>query len=181
MAAFTTCHARLKLYGYLDRLQKRVLYYDTDSVIYRWQPGQNKLPTGDFLGELKDELEGDHIVEFISGGAKNYAYRTNTGKVECKVRGFTFDVRTMKNLNFESMKATILDEMSESQAEPRKICIRNPKYFNRDMQLKKLFLTERTKKYGLVFDKRVIVPGSYQSVPYGYERDSNALLLMDLF
>jgi len=34
VASFTTCWARLKLYSYLDQLQQRVLYFDTDSVIY---------------------------------------------------------------------------------------------------------------------------------------------------
>lgn len=34
IAAFTTSLARLKLYEVLDVLQERVLYYDTDSVIY---------------------------------------------------------------------------------------------------------------------------------------------------
>ena len=45
VAAFTTCHARLKLYESLDTLQQQVLYYDTDS------PGQPSIATGDFLGE----------------------------------------------------------------------------------------------------------------------------------
>ena len=40
VAAFTTCHARLKLYKSLDTLQKQVLYYDTDSVVYKRRPGQ---------------------------------------------------------------------------------------------------------------------------------------------
>ncbi|CAH3046080.1 unnamed protein product, partial [Porites lobata] len=39
IAAFTTCHARLKLYDGLDTLKEQVLYYDTDSIIYRWRPG----------------------------------------------------------------------------------------------------------------------------------------------
>lgn len=30
VAALTTCHARLKLYEYLERLQQRVLYFNTD-------------------------------------------------------------------------------------------------------------------------------------------------------
>ena len=34
LATFTTCWARLKLYSVLEKLDKRVLYYDTDSVIY---------------------------------------------------------------------------------------------------------------------------------------------------
>ena len=51
VAAFTTCHARLKLYESLDTLQQQVLYYDTDSVVYRLGPGQPSIATGDFLGE----------------------------------------------------------------------------------------------------------------------------------
>ena len=35
VAAFTTCHARLKLYSHLKKLGDQVLYYDTDSVSYR--------------------------------------------------------------------------------------------------------------------------------------------------
>ena len=34
LAAYTTCQARLKLYELLERLDQRVLYYDTDSVMY---------------------------------------------------------------------------------------------------------------------------------------------------
>lgn len=35
IAAFTTCLARIRLYGLLDELGTSVLYYDTDSVVYR--------------------------------------------------------------------------------------------------------------------------------------------------
>ena len=66
IAAFTTSYARLKLYESLDLLQQQVLYYDTDSVIYKWREGQPSIATGDFLGEWKDELQGDSISEFVS-------------------------------------------------------------------------------------------------------------------
>lgn len=33
--------------------------------------------TGDILGEMKDELDGDVITEFVTVGAKNYAYKTS--------------------------------------------------------------------------------------------------------
>ena len=33
--------------------------------------------TGDILGEMKDELDGDIITEFVTGGAKNYGYKTS--------------------------------------------------------------------------------------------------------
>ena len=66
IAAFTTCQARLKLYESLEALGDRVLYYDTDSVIYTWKPGQTKIPLGDYLGDMTNELdEGDYIVEFV--------------------------------------------------------------------------------------------------------------------
>ena len=58
IAAFTTAYARLKLYDLLDLLQERVLYYDTDSVIYVHEPGKPDPPLGDYLGDLTDELNG---------------------------------------------------------------------------------------------------------------------------
>ena len=87
IAAFTTCHARLKLYSYLEELQQRVLYFDTDSVIYTTKPEQPRIPLGDYLGEMTNELnDNDVITEFTSAGPKNYGYKTRQGKVCCKVR-----------------------------------------------------------------------------------------------
>ena len=89
LASLTTCLARLKLYSVLEQLDRKVLYYDTDSVIYVSSPGEYDSPLGDYLGELTNELgHGEHIVEFVSGGPKNYAYKTNRGDETCKVRGF---------------------------------------------------------------------------------------------
>ena len=78
IAAFTTPPARLKLHSVLEQLDCRVLYFDTDSVIYVSKDGEWERPTGSYLGELTDELEGGHITTFVSGGPKNYAYKTNT-------------------------------------------------------------------------------------------------------
>ena len=71
IAAFTTAYARLKLYDLLDLLQERVLYYDTDSVIYVHKADEADPPLGNYLGDLTNELnEGDYITSFISGGPK---------------------------------------------------------------------------------------------------------------
>ena len=99
-AAFTTCHARLKLYESLDVLQGQVLNYDTDSVIYKWRPDQPSIATGGFLGDMMDELDGDVITEFVSGGAKNNGYTTREGKEVCKARVSTLNVRGAAVLNF---------------------------------------------------------------------------------
>ena len=55
IAAFTTCHARLRLYHYLDHLGENALYFGTDSVVYKWQHGQPDILLGNFLGEMTDE------------------------------------------------------------------------------------------------------------------------------
>ena len=167
IACFTTCWARLKLYSYLHTLQHQVLYYDTDSVIYAWRPGQPQIETGDFLGEMTDELDGDTIEEFVSGGAKNYGYRTVGGKFCCKVRGFTLNVRGRERLNYESMKNHILSTLEEEEPADT-IVVRNPNHFHRDQTLKKMKLTVQDKKYRLVFDKRVIDLNSKRSYPFGY-------------
>ena len=61
-ACFTTCHARLKLYQTLDFLQKRILYFDTDSIIFvKSDDDRLNPPLGKYLGEFKDELDGGHI------------------------------------------------------------------------------------------------------------------------
>ena len=101
IAAFTTAYARLKLYDLLDLLQERILYYDTDSVVFVHEPGKPEPPLGDYLGDLTDELDGDYITTFISGGPKNYAYVTNNGKSVTKIRGITLDYATTKKLNCE--------------------------------------------------------------------------------
>ena len=61
LATFTTCWARLKLYDVLDSLGERVLYYDTDSVIYVSRPGQYDPPLGDYLGKFVF-VSKSHIV-----------------------------------------------------------------------------------------------------------------------
>ena len=167
IAAFTTCWARLKLYSYLHHLQDQVLYYDTDSVIYTWRPDQHFIPTGDFLGEMTDELDGDTIDEFVSGGAKNYGYRTVGGKYCCKVRGFTLNVRGREKLNYHSMKGHILDTL-QGEEPTAPITVTNPNHFHRNQTDKSMNLRRLNKNYRLVFDKRVIDTNTKRSHPFGY-------------
>ena len=178
VAAFTTCHARLKLYESLDTLQQQVLYYDTDSVVYKWRPGQPSITTGDFLGDMTDELDGDVITEFVSKGAKNYGYQTRGGKAVCKVRGFTLNVRGSAMCNFRTMKENILLELDSPQDSRRQLNIVTPYYFKRDLERKQIQVVPRVKQYGLVFDKRVIEVATRSSFPYGYERIGNELDLL---
>ena len=118
----------------LYTLQEQVPYYDTDSVVYRCRPGQPSIAIGDFLGDMTDELDGDVITEFVSGGAKNYGYQTRGGKVVCDVRGFPFNVRGSAILNFHTMKDSIISELDTPQDSRRNLNIVTPYYSRRDLE-----------------------------------------------
>lgn len=90
VACFTTCCARLHLYEALELLGKHCLYYDADPIIFISRPGKIDPLLGDIFVEFKDKLNtGDSIVEIVSGGPRNYRYKTLRGKTCCKVRRFS--------------------------------------------------------------------------------------------
>ena len=105
IAAFTTCHARLRLYTHLKTLVIGRCITTPIPSSTSGQPGQTEIPLGDYLGEMTDELEGgDFIVDFTSAGPKNYGYHTHRGKVCCKVRGFSLNnTRGQQQLNYDIM------------------------------------------------------------------------------
>ena len=161
IAAFTTAHARLKLYSVLEQLGERVLYYDTDSVIYASKPGELEPETGVYLGELTDELDGDYITTFVSGGPKNYAYELSNGKTCCKVRGITLNYQTLQTVNFNVMKDMVI-----GVGEP-KVSVDIPFKITRDTSTKQVITKQQHKDYRVVYNKRVIVD-NFNTVPYGF-------------
>ena len=165
IAAFTTAYARLKLYNLLDQLQERVLYYDTDSVVFVHEPDKPEPPLGDYLGDLTDELDGDYITTFVSGGPKNYAYVTNNNKRVTKIRGITLDHATTKKLNPEVMRSLVhLHVNCNTEA---KVTVDIPFKITRDKKKKKIITKRMKKDYRVVYNKRV-VRENYGTVPYGY-------------
>ena len=166
IAAFTTAYARLKLYDLLDLLQERVLYYDTDSVIYVHEPGKPDPPLGDYLGDLTDELDtGDYITTFISGGPKNYAYITNNGKSETKIRGITLDYAATKKINLDVMRRLVHSHVNCHTEE--KVTVDTPFKITRDKKEKNIVTKRMKKDYRIVYNKRVITE-NYGTIPYGY-------------
>jgi hypothetical protein len=178
IAAFCTCYARLALLGVMNKLEGRVLYHDTDSVIFTTKPGEFVPETGKYLGDLTDELtctgvgcskqncDSNHfIVEFVSCGPKNYAYRLNTGEVFCKVRGFSLNYMNSRVINFEAMKSALFSWMRKDPTD----LITVTSEIRRDKSNVKIVNKRVSKHYAVVFDKRV-VRENYETVPFGFQQ-----------
>ncbi|KAK3753686.1 hypothetical protein QZH41_013132, partial [Actinostola sp. cb2023] len=167
-AAFVTSFARLKLYRYLEELQERVLYFDTDSIFDVTHPGQTLLPLGDYLGDLTSELKrpGDFIREFVSTGPKSYAYVTDQGDKEVKCKGIPLNVTSSAVVNFKTM-LRLVEGMEE------KYVVTEPHRIQRDAKRRQLKTVQMCKDFRVVYDKRV--RRGVHTVPYGYldEREND--------
>ena len=145
IALFTTAIARLKLYEALDELKERVLYYDTDSVIYKSKPEDETLPLGKFLGDFTDETGGDTIEEFGSAGPKSYSYKTSGGKTECKSKGLKNTHAVREVLNCEAMLKHIQLELKDPEEHKRQLKTTIFNYFVRNRKVKSIYLEDMVK------------------------------------
>ena len=86
IGAFVTCYGSMHLFNELFKLDDRVLYFDTDSIIFISKPHMYEPELADFLGKFTYEIKGNNYVkEFVSAGPKNYGYLLNNGKSVCKI------------------------------------------------------------------------------------------------
>ena len=171
--------ARLKLYSYLEALGERVLYYDTDSVIFISKEGMFEPPTGNLIGDLTDELEetygvGSFITEFVSGGPKNYAYsvkstlnQADNNNIVCKVKGIRLDYRASKLVNLKSMRDLILKDENDA-IELASNNIRRTPYHD-------VITRTETKQYRINSTKRKFSE-EYTSLPYGFKKIKNSFI-----
>ena len=160
VAAFTTAHAREMLYGVLDKVGDQVLGYDTDCCWYVDRPNGNIINTCDSLGDLTDELEGDHITRWCGTGKKSYEYESNRGNVVCKVKGFTLNHKNSQMINGNVMESIIQDSS-------KTVCTVKKGAITRDPNTKNVVNKDQTKTFSLGYNKRM-VQDNYDTLPYGY-------------
>ena len=186
IAAYTTANARLRLYEVLDKLDDKVIYMDTDSVIFA-DNGKIEIKTGNLVGDWEDEFKDlknydnnvHGITEFVSTGPKSYAYITNiniNGEIHsnCKFKGFRNSVANNAIINMENMKKLIQNQID-------KLSVKED-IFVRDID-GEIRTKTQDKSYTFLenFDKRVLNDeqiqlftsnaleiDSIESYPYGY-------------
>lgn len=167
VASFTTSIARLKLYDVLDQLGDRVLYYDTDSVIYyhHIDDPPHILPRlGKFLGELTNELCDDGtrwIDEFVSTGPKSYSYRDNHGRIQCKFKGISKTLFNLRVVNFKSMLRCIQQGVVYQIEGVKNLTFKLDRYG-------RIKTKYQAKVFRMVYDKRYIVEPGFKTFPFGY-------------
>ena len=163
VACFTTSSARIMLYEKLDYLNEQVLYFDTDSIIYIDSPNGNEIKTGDMLGDLTDELDGESINNtFVSGGPKNYSFTYGDNKQKCVIKGFTLNHENSQILNHTNMIRMVKGEIKElTLVNENKITRQNKQIVNKYDE----------KVYNFGYDKRsikYISEDCIETYPYGY-------------
>ena len=162
IASYVTTHARLELYSYLERLEERALYCDTDSVIYKHVQGSYNPPLSEFVGGMTDELGGSHITEYVSNGPKNYAYRTADGKQVVKIKGFTLNYVASQQLTFDVIKRMAVSTRQDT------ITVHERPQIKRDLKRRQVNTLPSSKSYQRIFDKRVRDAHSHASLPFGF-------------
>ena len=78
------------LYKKLDYLKEKVLYFDTDAIIYIDDGSKKKKKTGDILGEMTVESSADEIHQYVSTAPKTYSFKYGNIKQKSAIKGFTF-------------------------------------------------------------------------------------------
>lgn len=169
LAAYTTAQARLALYEYLENLDRRALYYDTDSVIFSTDVTRDTYtpPTGEFLGQMTNELSeygpGAYIVELACLAPKVYSFIVKTANNEfievCKVKGISLNYSTKDLINFNVMKSIALDQCKGPITVEYKAIRRS--------KMHEVLTTPESKTFNPVITKRRKIC-NHDSVPYGY-------------
>ena len=106
IACFTTSHARLMLYNKLDYLNEKVLYFDTDSIIYA-DEGTKNIETGDMLGDMTHEISGKGISSFASTGPKSYSFKYGDNEQKSAIKDFTLNHENNNLVSHLTMKTII--------------------------------------------------------------------------
>ena len=83
--------------------------------------------------------------------------------------GLQTQQRGETQLNYDVIRRNVLDEVQEPLKDPRQTQVVKSHQIVRDPKHYKLYTFPDSKRYQLVYDKRVIDPTTFQTYPYGYQ------------
>ena len=176
-AIFVTSQARIKLYRYLRLVgAKRILYCDTDSVIWvRQKSDPIPFALSSTCGEMSDEVAKDfpngYIHKFVSLGPKSYCYEIrdketkNPLKSCIRMKGISFGgLNTGTSLSFDDMHDLLKGQMEEITLQQQS--------FQVDGRFSTLHHETFEKRVRVTMNKRVINE-DYSTYPFGFDKMKN--------
>ena len=149
----------------------RLLYFDTDSIIFIKRAGDKIKEVGDYLMEMTDEIKsmfGGHAVceKFVSLGPKNYGLEVsvnNERKCIIKTKVIRNDGSTLNLINIKAMmemvKQYINGEQTSKNVAQWKVLSHKYKHFVKSNTFLKL--------YRVVSEKRRLIGND--TLPFGYK------------
>lgn len=180
IASFVSMWGRMELYKELSKLQQRVLYMDTDSLIYVVKEGEYEPTLGTMLGEYTDEIKANfgadyYIHEYVSTGPKSYGLKIKRqGDINgeytqdvIKIKGATQNLLNKESLSFLSLHNRVEQMLRDQQCSG--IVINRPINFVRNKIMSKIINKPTVKTLSLRYNKRVRKQGMYITYPYGYK------------
>ncbi|RWS21299.1 hypothetical protein B4U80_11890 [Leptotrombidium deliense] len=151
---------------------KRVLYFDTDSIIFASKPGEYKPKLGEYLGEMTDEIVtefgiGARIVEFVSCGPKNYGFHvilpTGESRYVLKCKGIRMSAEAASIITFKQMV-----EIATRYRDGEEVQVKVPQFNIYSDFAQNVYTKKFDKIYRAVSDKRRIVAAEMYTRPYGF-------------
>lgn len=181
IAGLITAYGRVQLYSTMDKLRDlgcEILYCDTDSIVFNdkskdisafkaehfddYELGKWKLEVEKFTGTTE-------IAEFVSLGPKTYSFRMKAqNKESLKSKGFSLNMSTAKIINFDTYKEILDDNVllkSSTESIPKSVSITST-LFKKGKCADGIISKELTKKLSFVYNKRRIIPGTYDTEPF---------------
>jgi G:T-mismatch repair DNA endonuclease (very short patch repair protein) len=118
VAGFVTSYARLELYKHMEAVGcSKLLYCDTDSLVFVSPKDEQMLPIGSFIGDLTNEVEkfgkDAYIRTWIAVAPKFYCYEVIDRKTceiiatPLKAKGVPLSVETETAMNYETFESLI--------------------------------------------------------------------------
>jgi hypothetical protein len=198
IASFVAMWGRLELLQELTKLDKRVLYFDTDSIIFTHKHGEYKPKMGSKLGEWGDEIlsqfkdDSVYIQKYSSMGPKAYSLVLSNGIEINKLKGLTQNLLNKPNINFNKMRRCIpgygeeveneedvggfeeerdeveVEEGREIAPSESAILCLKPINFVRNKFANTIHNNPATKTVKFNYFKRRRIDDSFDTVPHGY-------------
>uniref|UniRef100_A0A1I8BQI9 DNA-directed DNA polymerase n=1 Tax=Meloidogyne hapla TaxID=6305 RepID=A0A1I8BQI9_MELHA len=179
ISLWTTSMARLHLLKAMQQVVRTpgctLLYTDTDSLIFSHPEGGCPLELGPHLGQFTDEYPRHEILEYCSGGAKQYGLKLQKKDQPdadldyvLKVRGMplNWDVVNRQGLRYETFKEKVLAFVNDGYCDP--INIVYPHFLKPSVKKGSVFTKPLQKKYRPFVGKGVIRQSDFSVLDFGY-------------